>query len=314
VERDQRPGLGLCPVSLIEAASVDRRYLLAWLALALIYPPLGTHFYYAQSQIMVLLMLALMIWSMERNNEALAGIVLGLASMLRAYPLAFGCYFIIRRKWRALVYAAITMLICFMIGVVTDGLDPWQAFLGQIDVHFINQHSSGPANVALVHTVSQLLTLVIGAGSGFVSEVTRLVAAGLANLLVFLFSLKVTMETWRRPDEDWRVFSLWVVTMLLISPVTWVHSMILLILPFAQLTLAAADGRASQRAMWMAVASYLMVSLAYGWHQRMGSHDAGPVSAWIAELSPLSLLAAYVSVYWFATDRELPPGAAAIAA
>jgi hypothetical protein len=134
-----------------------------------------------------------------------------------------------------------------------------------------------------------------------------------ASIIVLILSVKITIDTSRCPDSDWRVYSLWVVTMLVVSPVTWVHSMILLILPFAKLTIAAFEGRASHRAMWMAVASYLMVSVATGWYQHVGSHDSGHVSAIIAELSPLSLIAAYVSAYWFATDRDFPAAKSAVA-
>jgi hypothetical protein len=92
--------------------------------------------------------------------------------------------------------------------------------------------------------------------------------------------------------------------------VTWVHSLILLILPFAQLTIASIEGRASRRAMWMAVASYAMITIAFGWHQSVGSFDTNQLSSWVAELSPLSLIVAYVSIYWFVTDRDFPAAAA----
>ena len=102
--------------------------------------------------------------------------------------------------------------------------------------------------------------------------------------------------------------------MLLVSPVTWVHSLILLILPFAKLTIAAVEGRASSRAMWMAVANYGMIAIATGWHQSVGTYDVNQLSAWVAELSPLSLIAAYISIYWFAIDREFPAAVSLVSA
>jgi alpha-1,2-mannosyltransferase len=284
--------------------SMDRRYLLAWLALALIYPPLGTHFYYAQSQIVALLMLVLIMRWTERRHPAAAGITLGVLSILRTYPLALGGYFLFRRNWRALVYAAIAVMVCVAMTIVAAGVEPWRSFLQQINVPTMDDYTEGPANVALVQIVKLLFALVIGNGPQFALRASRLAVAALANLVIVVLTIKVTIDSWDRPDEEWRVYSLWVVTMMVVSPVTWFHSLLLLILPFAKLALAAANGRASQRAIWMATASYLMVSLASGWHQRVGSFDASRVSAWIAELSPLSLLVAYIAVYWFATDRE----------
>ncbi len=290
------------------------RFLLAWLALAFLHPSFGMHFYYAQSQIVVLLMLVLIMRWMERDHAAAAGVMFGIVSILRAYPLALGGYFLVRRNWRALIYAAIAIAACFALTVAVAGLEPWRGFLLQLSVHTVDNHSDSPANVALVHTVSRFLALVIGYGTAFPLQITRLVAATFANLAIVVLSLKVTADSRQLPDDDWRVYSLWVVTMLLVSPVTWVHSLILLILPFAKLTIATVEGRASRRAMWMAVASYAMISVASGWHQSVGTYDTNQLSSWVAELSPLSLIAAYVSIYWFATDRDFPAAQSALAA
>jgi hypothetical protein len=286
------------------------RFLLAWLALAFLHPSFGMHFYYAQSQIVVLLMLVMIMrWTAQRRGVP-AGLMLGVVSMLRAYPLALGGYFLVRRNWRILIYAAIAIAACFALTVAIAGLEPWRGFLLQLSVHTVDNHSDSPANVALVHMVSRFLTLLIGGGTSSALQLTRLGAAMFANLAIVVLSLKVTADTWQLPDDDWRVYSLWVVTMLLVSPVTWVHSLILLLLPFAKLTIAAVEGRASRRAMWMAVISYAMITFASGWHQSIGTYDTNQLSSWIAELSPLSLIVAYVSIYWFATDREFPAAAA----
>lgn len=286
------------------------RFLLAWLALAFLHPSFGMHFYYAQSQILVLLMLVMIMrWTAQRRGVP-AGLMLGVVSMLRAYPLALGGYFLVRRNWRILIYAAIAIAAGFALTVAIAGLEPWRGFLLQLSVHTVDNHSDSPANVALVHTVSRFLALLIGGGSSPTLQLTRLGAAMFANLAIVALSLKVTDDTRQLPDDDWRVYSLWVVTMLLVSPVTWVHSLILLLLPFAKLTIAVVEGRASRRAMWMAVISYAMITFASGWHQSVGTYDTNQPSSWIAELSPLSLIVAYVSIYWFATDREFLAAAA----
>jgi hypothetical protein len=259
------------------------------------------------------MLVLIMRWT-ERDRRAAAGLMFGLASILRAYPQALACYFIVRRNWRALIYGAIAMAACFALTVAVAGLDPWRGFLLQLSVHTVDDHSGSPANVALVHTVSRFLAVIIGDGTAFPLQITRLLAATFANLAIVMLSLKVTADSWQRPDDDWRVYSLWVVTMLLVSPVTWVHSLIILLLPLAKLTIAAVEGRASRRAMWMAVVSYAMISLASGWHQSVGTYDTNQLSAWVAELSPLSLIAAYISVYWFATDRDFPVAESAVAA
>jgi len=290
--------------------SAHRRSASAFLALALIYPPLGIHFYYAQSQIVALLLLVLIMRSMERDRQPAVGVAFALLSVLRTYPMTLGGYFLIRRNWRTLLFAALAVMTCLSLTIFFAGVEPWRSFFRQANVSTMDDYSNSPSNVALVHTVLRLLTLVASEGPTFRVQVARLVTVTFTNLAFVMLSVKVTAERWERPDEDSRVYSLWVVAMLMVSPVTWVHSLILLILPFAQLTIASIEGRASRRAMWMAVASYAMITIAFGWHKSVGSFDTNQLSSWVAELSPLSLIVAYVSIYWFVTDRDFPAAAA----
>src|SRR6185437_8261650 len=60
---------------------------LALVALALLYPPVGEHFFYGQNKILVLLMLVLLMRWMADGHDAAAGLILGIAVLLRGFPL-----------------------------------------------------------------------------------------------------------------------------------------------------------------------------------------------------------------------------------
>ena len=76
-------------------------------ALAVMYPPIYYHFFFAQSKIPLLLVLVLMMRSMEHGWDRGAGLCLALASLLRAFPLLLIGYLAIQRRWRVLVWTFI---------------------------------------------------------------------------------------------------------------------------------------------------------------------------------------------------------------
>jgi hypothetical protein len=57
-----------------------------------------------------------------------------------------------------------------------------------------------------------------------------------------------------------------------------------------------------------------MITIAFGWHRLLGTYDTYQLSSSVAELGPLSLIAAYVSVYWFSVDRDFPSAESSVAA
>jgi hypothetical protein len=71
------------------------------------------------------------------------------------------------------------------------------------------------------------------------------------------------------------------------------------------MAIAAKRGRASHRAIWMAVASFLLVAPAASVRIAFGEHPHGILRSLAGEGSLMTLAMAYVSAYWFATD-ELP--------
>ena len=78
--------------------------------------------------------------------------------------------------------------------------------------------------------------------------------------------IAVAVETWARenePDTDRRAYSLWIATMIMLSPTAWYHYVVLLLLPFIQLTAAAVAGRAGGMAATMCIVSYILADLGF---------------------------------------------------
>ena len=82
----------------------------------------------------------------------------------------------------------------------------------------------------------------------------------------------------------------------MLSPLVFLHYEVLLLLPFAQLAIAFGRRRVSRRAVYMALVS---AALSYA---ALGTYIFAPHSV-LEECGFASLLAAYVSCYWFAMDE-----------
>jgi hypothetical protein len=101
----------------------------------------------------------------------------------------------------------------------------------------------------------------------------------------------------------------------MLSPVGWHHYLVLLAIAFVQLVAAAADGRTSSRAVWIAAMAYVLSAVSLRVFNRFlipPPTEFQLIFPWLAraleETSFIALLTGYIAAYWFATDhgRQLP--------
>jgi len=139
-------------------------------------------------------------------------------------------------------------------------------------------------------------------------ELLRTTAAVISVVLVLTISTLATLKKPIAEDHDWRAFSLWIITSVMLFPSSKEHYLVMLFIPFAALAAAAAHGRASHRAIRMAAASYLL-SRYPGQQARLlglvGSHIVGVRV--VLGSAFFQLLAAYISIYWLVTGETRDP-------
>jgi hypothetical protein len=125
-------------------------------------------------------------------------------------------------------------------------------------------------------------------------------------------TVKATAARSSSDDPDGRLFSLWIMTAILVSPTSWFYYLVLLTIPIVKLSAAAANNRTSARALWAGVACY---TLAWLYFTLVDMHSPElalhpDTLVWRVGASPVGLLA-YLSLYWFAVD---PPAVDQVAA
>ena len=130
--------------------------------------------------------------------------------------------------------------------------------------------------------------------------------SGAAELALLGFTVKATAARSSSDDPDGRLFSLWIMTAILVSPTSWFYYLVLLTIPIVKLSAAAANNRTSARALWAGVACY---TLAWLYFTLVDMHSPElalhpDTLVWRVGASPVGLLA-YLSLYWFAADQGL---------
>jgi hypothetical protein len=282
---------------------LDPRAALALGALAFWYAPVFLHFWFGQSNILILLMLVLMMRCMERGNSAGAGLIFALAGLIRVFPLPIAAYLLLTRRWRVLAYTAIGLAIGAAATLFFVGTSHSLNFFYAVPQYF-NRYlgMATPWNIAVGAFISRIFYWIWGPQLGPTLGHLRAAAIICADLSVLALGARATLIRDIADDPDWRVFSLWVVTSLMLSPTLWLLNLVLLLLPFIQLVLAFSHSRASRHALDMALVSVLLayVALASYLLDFIGIYPLLKTS--LEECGFGALLAAYVATYWFATD------------
>lgn len=274
------------------------------IALALIYPPLIDLFLTAQSQVLVILGLALSVRCLARGRDGFAGLILAALALVRGYPCLMGLYLLITRKWRALAFmaagGAIGLAACaalmgwrvivdFPLGLAAAGGDralfklAWNtapaSFVWRVCL-YLNGWNLSPAGDRFAH------------------------ALGYAASLVFMaLTLKATLKRGSAPDRDWRLFALWVVTSIEVLPVSWLNYNTLLFVPFALIASAAVGNRVSERTIWAAMLSYFLSVFAFGGLLFLDPRLPVVFVVMVGESKSVAVMVGYLSAYWFAVDE-----------
>jgi alpha-1,2-mannosyltransferase len=273
-----------------------------WLTLGVVFfAPVQLHLAFGQSQLIIFLMLVLVIRALEHSRDAEAGAILAAAALLRAFPIAMAGYLVVRRRWRALAWMAAGLAVGGALTVAAVGLKTFLDFRYVPALVTRRPFLEDSHQIALGSFISRTFWRL--SDSGLIGSHESLRAAVSLAVCVVLV-IFVMVRTWTHdgnpdePDMDRRAYSLWIATMILISPTSWDHYLVLLLLPFIQITSAAVAGRVGRPAVIMCIASYILAEVSFGmiaWSRSVHSH-----SLLTTEMGFMAAATAWVGVALFA--------------
>jgi hypothetical protein len=198
--------------------------------------PFRLQMYYGQFNLL-LLWLFIAAWdAARRSKDRRAGILLGIATVLKLFPGWLLVCFALRSRWRIVAWGALSFAVMIALSEVCLGFGVHGQYFGDVlpvtsryRQHWLNLSAAGlwyklfdPARpsyeiIAYPLLDSPLLAVIA-------SAITTAVILG---LLAYLFT-----RPRYQSDEDGS-FALGLVTMLIVSPITWDHYFLLLLLPLA---------------------------------------------------------------------------------
>jgi alpha-1,2-mannosyltransferase len=213
----------------------------------------------------VLAMLAGGLWLLRRNRAFLAGLLLGLAALIKLPLLLFGFYFVFRRNFRAAL-GFFTLVLFLAVFSLTEFGRPFHLQWYKDAIGMFNGHALAAFNVQSLQSFLLRLREPAPALADWrlyaLDPQTRLTA--LFTVLVFfgLFAWtcgrldrKITVEvSLKKQDRDYMAL---VVLCLISSPLSWTHYYCWLLLPTAFAIKAITE---KSRLPWILILAVLLVS------------------------------------------------------
>jgi hypothetical protein len=202
---------------------------LALLALAVCFP-LRNQFH--QGQLSAVLMLLLVgAWAAARSGrDRLAGVALGVATAVKLFPGLLFCHFLLRGR-RSVVFVGVsTFLLLTCASVSVFGIQTYADYLKDVMPGLEYWHSSWH-NASLLGFFKKLFNPNLDYTEPVLrSPLLALAGWAISGLALVAFSGSVSASSRSQEQEDF-AYCVNLIIMQLLSPLTWQHSFLLMILP-----------------------------------------------------------------------------------
>ena len=286
---------------------------LLWI-LAFLFPPALYTLYKGQVNIVILLLLAVTYWLCVRGRQVLAGVALGVASMIKVIPIFLLPYALWRRRYTLGLTAAATIVIIAIIGLAIVGVGPHRTYLSAV-LPLLAQPRPNPSNQSLGGFFSLLLVENPYADSLIHDPLLwRVLTLSVSAVLVsgVIFVLWQCRERTHRTDLE---FALIITTLPLITNIAWVDLFVLLIIPYAVLLKYALQRQIRMR--WFVLGAISAVCVSFprlqdlltnlvAWHESL---VRSPLTMGLPFFGLILLWVATAAALWQSSNQEPTPEA-----
>ena len=192
----------------------------------LLWFPLWLHMRFGQFSILILFFLVLVWINLRRNKTNFAGLFLALACLVKIFPLVIVILLVIKRQWKTLVWFSFSVTLSisviylyyhhsmskFVIEIAPQNSTIFRNYFGNFSLNgFVGRLFNGTSHISPLFSENNLESFIYYSG------------LGLFILIAITFSRNVK-------DFD-LCFATFIVVMLIVSPTTWAHSFVILLLP-----------------------------------------------------------------------------------
>lgn len=204
----------------------------------------------------------------DSGGELLAGVAVGVASVVKVFPGALLIWFALTRRWRAAVGVVIGALAFVLVTLPFTGLEPWRQF------------PTALANLSAPSDTTDTLAPTVWLAPYLGFSIARIVITVAGLGILAWAALRAA-----RSIGDARAYAIAVTASVLVAPALYHHYLALLVLPFVLALGAGVQLR------WLALAYFLM----WGGQQMALGDLAFVVNRLAPTLGALVLLAALLA-------------------
>jgi hypothetical protein len=266
-----------------------------------------------QGQFNLVLLLAITCaWAADRSGQqGLAGGLLGVATAIKLFPAFLFLYFLVARRWRVIATGAITIAALTILTALVFGPEIYLTYFHDARPH-VTLYRGAWYNLSLPSVWAKLFD----PGKQFsgvliqpLVESPFLAVVGAAASVIIVLAVLVWVVSRSRSQTDFdEAFSLTLIGMLLVLPITWEHYGMLLVLPIfvlwprvARFKLARLGFIAALSILWLTryrVVSHVMILMGAENHPGMGWISTPWNSVTALSVSTYALLTLFVLGFW----------------
>jgi hypothetical protein len=201
---------------------LDPATVVIFIAVALLFQSVRRVMFNGQQPPLLLLSMVIAWICARRDRPAAAGLSLAIGTLLKLYPGGLAVYFLMRKRW-SVVWWTVGF---FLAGVVATGINNWQRMplSREYDLWLVTHNSTN--SIALLPSVYAWGASLAKGGAPpwmAVIGVTLILDIGLAAVLLW-----ATSKAANDSVSDGLVFGLWLVAMVLVSPLAFSNELMLL--------------------------------------------------------------------------------------
>ncbi len=275
------------------------------ISIAIFYRPLKIHFVFQQAQILVLFLLVMMWRELQKGNDRAAGLWLGIAGLLKVFPLFMMLYLVCMQKWRVLAFTMIVLAAGFAITLAIVGATAFGFF------HTVIRHVTPVPGileapiVGIDGTIIRIYHRFDPLDSNSVLVLTRNVVEVILELSALAASTLAILRSRENPRRAEYAFGLCIAAMTVCYPNSWSHYMVLLLFPLSQIAYSTFSAETSAIVPTLALIAYFLAEISAVIAHKSFTHDHRELGLWLIEGMFVSTITTYIAAYRLTVDEPV---------
>jgi hypothetical protein len=210
------------------------------------------------------------------------------------------------RRWQLIAFALAGGAVGTAIAIIVLGFRTCISFVASVAYHLNARIWWGNfANIAPKAVGARLLTSVA------VPAAVKSCAIWIPGFLALVLTSKLALRRTSDPAVEPALFSLWLVTALIVIPVVWPNDLVILLIPFADIANTFFEAEVHGAVLLLAAVSYLLPTVEWlGRHVSIYSNLSSRIPTIyygaIERIQVLGLIAAYAAVWLFVRSGKVP--------